>query len=341
VTEHNKAFNKAAIFTDIHYGLKNNSEQHNKDCNDFVDWFIEQSLDLGCETFIFMGDWHHSRHTINVSTLNHSVAALEKLIDNFEKTYMIIGNHDLYYRDRRDVHSLVMSKGKDVHLIEEITQVGDAVFAPWLVGEEWKDLSKMHSTYLFGHFEFPKFLMNANFAMPDKENHIQIDHVGGFKHVYSGHFHKRQERNNVKYVGNPFGHNYADAWDFDRGMATLEWGSDVEYINYDGPKYLTCNLSEINDKAIEHVDDKTYLKIIVDIDSSYENTYYLREILTNQYGVREIRMENKSLSINELENTQEVDEVHDNVDQVILKRLNNIETESYDKNLLTEIYKEL
>ena len=38
-------FKKAAVFTDIHFGLKSNSIQHNRDCSDFVDWFIEKSID--------------------------------------------------------------------------------------------------------------------------------------------------------------------------------------------------------------------------------------------------------------------------------------------------------
>ena len=33
-------FNKALCFTDIHFGLKNNSVQHNEDCLNFVDWAI-------------------------------------------------------------------------------------------------------------------------------------------------------------------------------------------------------------------------------------------------------------------------------------------------------------
>ena len=36
-------FKKAAVFTDIHFGMKSNSIQHNRDCSDFVDWFIEKS----------------------------------------------------------------------------------------------------------------------------------------------------------------------------------------------------------------------------------------------------------------------------------------------------------
>lgn len=35
--------------------------------------------------------------------------------------------------------------------------------------------------------------------------------------VFSGHFHKRQQHGNVIYPGNCFPHNYADAWDDDRG----------------------------------------------------------------------------------------------------------------------------
>ena len=34
-------FRKAAICTDIHWGLKSNSLVHNKDCEAFIDWFIE------------------------------------------------------------------------------------------------------------------------------------------------------------------------------------------------------------------------------------------------------------------------------------------------------------
>ena len=35
-------FNRVACFTDIHFGNKNNSKTHNKDCAEFVDWFVQQ-----------------------------------------------------------------------------------------------------------------------------------------------------------------------------------------------------------------------------------------------------------------------------------------------------------
>ena len=46
---------KGPCFTDIHYGLKQNSRQHPKDAN-FDHWFIAEPA-RDCEMFP-LGDWH-------------------------------------------------------------------------------------------------------------------------------------------------------------------------------------------------------------------------------------------------------------------------------------------
>ena len=159
-------FNKAACFTDIHFGNKNNSKQHNRDCAEFVDWFIEQSKD--CETCIFLGDWHHHRASVNVSTLNHSVENVGKLSRAFKHVYMIMGNHDLYYREKRDLNSLPYAGlFENVTLVEDALVKDDVALIPWLVGDEWKTLQKTKCRYMFGHFELPYFKMNAMVEMPD------------------------------------------------------------------------------------------------------------------------------------------------------------------------------
>ena len=99
-------FNKLAFFTDIHYGMRNNARQHNEDCDAFVDWFIEQAKAKGCETCIFGGDWHHNRASLNISTMKWSIQGLRKLSEAFDKVYMILGNHDLFYRESRDINSI-------------------------------------------------------------------------------------------------------------------------------------------------------------------------------------------------------------------------------------------
>jgi hypothetical protein len=97
---------------------------------------------------------------------------------------------------------------------------------PWLIGDEWKEVSKLKSRYIFGHFELPLFYMNAMVQMPD-HGQLQGDHFVNQEYVFTGHFHKRQHNRNIHYIGNAFPHNYADAGDDERGMMLLEWGDAV------------------------------------------------------------------------------------------------------------------
>ena len=83
-------FKKVACFTDIHFGLKSNSQTHNQDCEDFVDWFITEAKKAGCETCIFLGDWHHNRNSISLVTLDASLRCLEKLGAAFDFQVIMI-----------------------------------------------------------------------------------------------------------------------------------------------------------------------------------------------------------------------------------------------------------
>ena len=165
-------------------------------------------------------------------------------------TMNTFGNHDLYYKDKRDIHSVEFGKYiPGVTVVHHPITEGDVTLCPWLVGDDVKRLKKLKGKYMFGHFELPGYLMNAMVAMPD-HGEVDVKHdLAGFDHVFSGHFHKRQTKGNVTYIGNCFPHNYADAGDDDRGMMVLEWGGEPEYINWDnGPKYRVIKLSELIDK---------------------------------------------------------------------------------------------
>ena len=222
-------FQKAIVFTDIHFGLKSNSVLHNQDCSAFVDWIIDTAKQHGCETGMFLGDWHHHRASINLQTLNFSLQALERLSRAFSQFFFIPGNHDLYYRDRRDIHSAAWARHiPNIHICNDWFQEGDVVIAPWLVGDDHRRIQKLSGRYMFGHFELPHFKMNAMVEMPD-HGEIQTEHFGGFDRVFSGHFHLRQHKHNVTYIGNAFPHNFSDTGDDRRGCMILAWGAEPEY----------------------------------------------------------------------------------------------------------------
>ena len=82
---------------------------------------------------------------------------------------------------------------------------------------DWKRVQKINAPYMFGHFELPRFKMNAMVEMPD-HGQLNKDHFAAKRTVFSGHFHKRQNRGKIWYIGNAFPHNFADNWDDERGM---------------------------------------------------------------------------------------------------------------------------
>jgi hypothetical protein len=334
-------FKKAAVCTDIHFGAKSNSEVHNQDCLNFIDWFIVKAKEENCEMAIFCGDWHNSRASINISTLQYSLRALEKLSAAFDRVFFIPGNHDLYYRDRRDITSVAWAQHiPNIHIVNEsIYTEGDVAIVPWLIGDDHKKLGKVNAKYMFGHLELPHFLMNAKVAMPD-HGEIKSEDFRGVEHVYSGHFHIRQKQGNITYIGNCFPHNYADAWDDERGMMIQEWGKPPVYHNWPGaPRFRTLKLSELLESPETFMNNRTYLRVTLDKDVSYEEANFVKETFHSQYGCRELAL----IAEKNLDLTQEYsgDIKFESVDQIVSEQLLKIQSDTFDPALLLDIYRNL
>ena len=334
-------FKKAAVFTDLHLGLKSNSVVHNEDCWSFIQWMVKKAKEEGCETCFFLGDYHNHRASINILTLNYSLMCLEHLNDNFENVYFIPGNHDLYYRDRRDVHSTEFAKHlSNVHIINNWFQSGDVVIAPWLVGDDHHKIQKLSAKYLFGHLELPHFKMNAMVEMPD-HGILKHDDFNGIESVYSGHFHLRQKKRNIHYIGNCFPHNFADAGDDARGIMILPWGQDPEFYTWDDqPKYRVYNLSDIINNSHALLDKNMHVRVNLDIEISYEEANYIKETFITQYNLREMALiPYKKTDLTDI--TASGDVKFESVDQIVVDQITRIESEFYDPKLLLQIYQTL
>ena len=334
-------FKKVAVCTDIHFGLKSNSLVHNQDCSNFIDWFIETARENGCETGMFLGDWSHHRASINMQTLQYSLRSLEKLSAAFDRFYFIPGNHDLYYRDRREIYSTEWARHiPNIQIVNDWFTDGDVTIAPWLVGDDHKRVPKLQSKYVFGHFELPHFKMNAMVEMPD-HGEISADDFGGIDKVFSGHFHLRQQRKNIHYIGNCFPHNYADAGDANRGMMTLNWGDDPEYHAWPGqPLYRVTKLSSLIDSADTILTPGMHVRVELDIGISYEEASMIKDTFVKNYNLREmslIPIKNNSVDADMAPGSIKFE----SVDQIVTDQLTNIDSKFYDPKLLLKIYQNL
>jgi hypothetical protein len=335
-------FKKVACFTDIHFGLRNNSRQHNTDCEEFVLWFIKEAKKAKCETCIFLGDWHHHRASINVSTMNYTMSNLEFLSKAFTNVFVIMGNHDLFYRDKREINSVAFGSLYDnIHIVNSIFTEGDVSIIPWLVQDEWKEMPGIKSRYIFGHFELGGFQMNQLIAMPDTGG-LQKTHFKNQEYVFSGHFHSRQQQKNVIYMGNTFPHNYSDTWQDDRGMMILEWGEDPIYKAWpNAPSFKTLNLSTLVDDPEKYLKPKTYIRVTLDIDISYEEATHIKQVFTEKYNLREIVLMPQREDEYADDWSAGDGAVFESVDQIVLNELTAIKSTHISNQKLIDIYTQL
>jgi DNA repair exonuclease SbcCD nuclease subunit len=274
--------------------------------------------------------------------MDSGLRSLEKLGQAFDQFFMFAGNHDLYYKDKRDVKSTEFAKHiPGVTVVNDVLVKDDVALVPWLVGDEWKRISKIKARYMFGHFELPSFYMNAMVQMPD-HGELKSEHFVNQDYVFSGHFHKRQVQGKIHYIGNAFPHNYADSWDDARGMMILdrENNQEPEYINWpDAPKYRTIALSQLIDQKDTLLKSKMYLRVTIDIPISFEEANFIKETFIKEYDCREITLiPQKQLD----EITSDIDIAKfESVDQIVSNEILAIDSDNFDKSLLLNIYSEL
>ncbi len=342
-----------AILTDIHFGAKGNSEQHNQDCLDYIDWFCsEVKANDSIDTIAFLGDWYENRNAINVSTINYSYIGAKKINELGFPVYFITGNHDLYHRHTREIHSVVHFNEFDHFiLIEEPTVIenkdGDILFCPYMFHNEYGDLKKyLDLPVWMGHFEFKGFVVTGS----DIKMHHgpEPSDFAGPKVILSGHFHKRQLRqnSNIVYVGNTFPTTFGDANDYDRGMCTYDVPNNkIVFKNWkDCPKYIKTKLSDVLDKKVDLLPN-SYVKCLADEEITFEESGILKRSLIKKHNLRDFVLEEsleltEALTETEVEADFEVDEMM-SIDEIIPKMLDQIESDKIDNNKLIRIYNKL
>lgn len=345
-----KKLKKGAYFSDIHFGRRNNSEEHNKDCIEYIEWFLQQvKKDKSIDHIGFLGDWHEHRSAIDSNTLKYSYNGA-KLLNSLDLPfYLLVGNHDCGRRSSRDVFTTNhFEPFTNIILVNEplLKQSisGDILFCPYLFHEEIEDLSKYNNVdIVFSHLDIKDFILTGEHT---KSIH-GIDHKKFFKNqkrVFSGHFHKRQEMDNIHYIGNTFPMDFSDANDNDRGMAVYDFESDtLKYINWDAcPKYITCKLSDVLEDTSILVSGAR-VQCMVDVEISYSESIELRNILIETRKLRELFFIESKEKQETLENTKIDEEKLDtqSTHMLIKTMLLQIVSEKIDKDLLVEIYEGL
>lgn len=262
------------IFSDQHFGLKKNCEEQLQNCEQIFDEFAKQMDSLGVTTVIYMGDFFHSRELISVNTQERARRTLEKFSKNFDAVYMLVGNHDIYYKSTNDINSV--EQFNHIPNVTVYTQYQELLFGnknfalcPW--GSVPK-ATTLPIDAAFGHFEFSGAALvgaisNGPYTMEDITNEAPL--------VFSGHWHIRKEyttkTGKVITVGCPMQQNWGDVGNT-KGFYVLDTET-MEYTFYENtfsPKYIPVRWSNIK-KFDTSTINNNYIRIIVDADYNYED----------------------------------------------------------------------
>jgi DNA repair exonuclease SbcCD nuclease subunit len=339
------------MFTDIHFGRRNNSELHNKDCFNFVTWVCSLvTADPSIDHVVFLGDWHELRNAVNGLTLDYSYRAARLLNDLGLPIFFIVGNHDLYFRNNRNVFTTTPFESlSNFRIIDKITVVEEmgekgGVVSPFLFEPEFPQLLEYRDyPVLFGHFEFKGFVITGDTVTKDHGP----DHTlfKSFARIFSGHYHKRQLQDNVAYIGSTFPMDFSDANDAARGVGIFDYKSNkLTFIDWeDCPTYVVCKISEVLENPKKFLKERCTVKCYVDVDLTHEESIELRANWIKKYKLRELTLDEGFKMDENLDgdDSLEGDLVFDSIDNIIETKLNTISVDKIDSKELVKIYKGL
>jgi DNA repair exonuclease SbcCD nuclease subunit len=336
-------------FTDIHFGARSNSEQHLDDCLAYIDWFCALAKSIKATHISFLGDWYENRSAINVRTLKYSQVAARRLNDLGIPVIFIIGNHDLYHRQTREVFSTdPFADLKNFIIVSEPMEITPEIFAsPFLFRDEYPDIAKQLNSYKYvlGHFEFRDFVVSG--TTRTLEHGPDASQFTGPKYIFSGHFHLRQVNKNVIYIGNTFPTTFGDAWDSERGACLLCTDTEeVQFFDYpDAPLFYTTKLSQVLSGDIAFAKGGR-VRCLLDVDIGYSDVQALKEEMMLSFELREFSvqedLQSKTDSLNagiELDSELDMSSLDSTVRQLIHEGVT--PTATIDPAILIELYEEL
>ena len=329
--------------TDWHFGNAGNSEKHNQDLIDFIQWMIDWSIENNVTEFTHLGDLFHTRDKLDVKTIEYASIGIKLLNERFGKFKQIKGNHDLYLRDSRDICSLHMFE-EQVELIDFYKHEDDLTFVSWLCNQEEydkiiKETKKNKTRFVFGHFEFNCFMVNERYEMEHGNSHKELKHI---ERVFSGHYHGRQEKDNVVYVGNPFPYDFNDVNDINKGFCVLDTETGkYEFINYSKIAVIDMTPEQFLEQNWDELEqDNISVRIVASDNVSYEDLDKIKEILENTSFRTSKLVYKQSFNKDNIDDDIEIDHLM-SVDETVLTYIKDMaETSNINKNLLENLYKE-
>lgn len=238
---------KLVLISDTHFGVRNDSQL-------FIDHFASFYQNVffpyleenNINTIIHAGDLFDRRKFVNFNVLSSfRNLFFEELKSRNIEMHLVIGNHDTYFKNTNILNSPEQLLGEYENIKvykspQNISLDGRLISVlPWINSENEEEsmdfIKNTNSEMLVGHLELDGF--EAVRGMKH-EGSLKASSFSKFSRVVSGHFHCKQSKKNITYLGSPYQMVFSDAgeergfWEMDTDDLSMKFIKNPEEIFY-------------------------------------------------------------------------------------------------------------
>ena len=211
---------KIALITDTHFGARNDNINFNEYFYQFYEGiffpYLQQNNIRHC---IHLGDVLDRRKYVSYRIAKDF---RERFIQPFNhlkvQLHMIVGNHDIYFKNTNDVNSLfelLSNRYDNIYIYQEAQEVDFGGFPillmPWINPQNeiyaHGMIDETRADTLMGHLEIDGFQM---YAGHESQGGTPKSLFQKFDTVMSGHFHHKSDDGQIYYLGSPYEMTWSD-----------------------------------------------------------------------------------------------------------------------------------
>ena len=98
-------------------------------------------------------------------------------------------------------------------------------------------------------------------------------------------------------------------------------------------------ISDLLEGPEKYLGPKTYARVHLDVDISYEEANFIKETFMTEYSLREMSLIPMKVEEMDMQISGEIN--FESVDTIVTSQLQQIESDQYDRNLMLDIYRNL
>tara|TARA_Y100000401_G_scaffold117364_1_gene125838 strand:+ start:5542 stop:6600 length:1059 start_codon:yes stop_codon:yes gene_type:complete len=338
---------KVALITDTHFGARNDNQIfHNYFLKFYRDIFFPYLENNEINTVIHLGDLVDKRKNIAFNTLN----SLRKdfiwpLLENAISLYVIVGNHDSYYRNTNSINAITELFGESpfINIYEKTDTIEldglKICLVPWICNENYdhtfEHLENTEAQIVMGHLEVNGFTMHRGVKC---YHGFDGNNFKKFDQVFSGHFHYKSDNGHVYYLGTPYEMMWTDV-DTERGFHIYDTETrELEFIRNPYRIHYKIEYKESDHDELMKTDFSKYkdclIKVLVVDKNPYLFDNFLDKLqkLGSPYSVNVI--EDMNSYFEEGDEDDLINETEDTI-TILQKYVNGMELD-LDKNVLMD-----